>query len=96
MTSLLSAPPANAAVDCYSKAPVKKPVLLAALQKEFGVRYEVAASASINATGGKPHYYSQNRRAAEFGYTPSLSSLEGVLMEAAAMLRGGISRVEKH
>lgn len=93
--ALLSAPPANAAVDCYSKAPVEKPVLLAAMQKEFGLRYEVAAAVGINATGGKPHYYSQNRRAAEFGYAPRLSSLEGVLMEVSAMLHGGNPRVEK-
>lgn len=93
--ALLSAPAANAAVDCYSKAPVEKPVLLAAMQKEFGLCYEVAASASINATGGKPHYYSENRRAAEFGYEPGLSSLEGVLMEAAAMLQGCIPMVAK-
>ena len=89
--ALLSAPPANAVVDCYSKAPIEKPALLAAMQQEFGLRYEVVASASINATGGKPHYYSKNRRAAEFGYEPTLSSLEGVLQEAAAMLKAELS-----
>lgn len=88
VTALLSAPAANAVVDCYSQAPVEKPALLAAMQNEFGLRYEVVASAAINATGGKPHYYSKNKRAAEFGYMPRWSSLEGVLMESTEMLRG--------
>lgn len=86
--ALLSAPAANAVVDCYSKAPIDKPGLLQAMQNEFGLRYEVTASVAINATGGKPHYYSTNKRAAEFGYQPQWSSLEGVLMESAAMLQG--------
>lgn len=90
--ALLSAPAGNAPVDCYSKVPVEKPALLAAMQKEFGLRYEVAGSPSINATGGKPYYYSKNRRAAEFGYEPRLSSLDGLLIEGAAILDCGISK----
>lgn len=91
VVALLSAPAANAAVDCYSKAPVDKPTLLDAMQKEFGLRYEVTdASSGINATGGKPHYYSMNKRAAEFGYQPELASLDGVLLEATAMLQADL------
>lgn len=87
VSALLAAPPANVAVDCYSRAPVDKPSLLAAMQERFGLRYEITeASASVNATGSKPHYYSLNTRAAEFGYQPRLSSLEGVLMESAEIL----------
>lgn len=91
--ALLSSPAANAAVDCYSRAPIDKPNLLAAMQKQFGLRYEVAeAAASVNATGGKPHYYSLNTRAADFGYRPALSSLEGILCEATALLQQQSSR----
>lgn len=54
---LLSAPATNVAVDCYSRAPINKPNLLAAMQEKFGLRYEIAeAKASVNATGSKPHY----------------------------------------
>lgn len=42
--------------------------------------------ATVNATGAKPHYYSLNRKAAEFGYQPARSSLEGIVAEAAAIL----------
>lgn len=84
---LLSAPAANAVVDCYSRAPIDKPSLLAAMQEKFGLQYEITeATASINATGSKPHYYSLNTRAADFGYQPVLTSLEGILREACAAL----------
>jgi len=86
---VLTAPPANAALDCYSAAPVDKPALLQALKDRFGLRYETApasAAVTVNATGAKPHYYSLNRKAETFGYFPAYSSLAGVLEEAAALL----------
>jgi nucleoside-diphosphate-sugar epimerase len=80
--ALLAASPANAAVDCYSREPIDKPTLLAAMHEKFELQYEITeATVGVNATGGKPHYYSLNRRAADFGYQPSLASLEGVLQE---------------
>ncbi|MES2299252.1 MAG: NAD-dependent epimerase/dehydratase family protein [Pseudomonadota bacterium] len=85
---VLQAPPHNTALDCYSRAPIDKPALLAAMAERFGLRYEVVAglAAPVNATGAKPHYYSRNQRAAQFGYQPAYSSLDTVLTEAAAML----------
>lgn len=84
---VLRAPAQNAALDCYSRAPVDKATLLAAMAQHFGLRYEVLAglAAPLNATGAKPHYYSLNRRAAQFGYRPAYSSLDCVLAEAAAL-----------
>lgn len=85
--ALLSAPATNAVVDCYSRAPIDKPNLLATMQNEFGLRYEITeAIAGINATGTKPHYYSLNMRAAEFGYQPELTSLQGILQESQRIL----------
>jgi nucleoside-diphosphate-sugar epimerase len=79
---LLAAPAANTVLDCYSKAPIDKPALLAAMQEKFGLRYElVGTSASVNATGNKPYYYSLNRRAADYGNKPNLTSLDGVEQE---------------
>ena len=87
--TLLASPASNVAVDCYSKAPIDKPTLLAAMREQFGLRYEItAASAGVNATGRKPYYYSLNTRAADFGYAPSLTSLEGILLEARELLQG--------
>lgn len=86
VSALLSASTVNTVVDCYSQAPIDKPTLLTAMQKEFGLHYETTeASTSVNATGSKPHYYSLNTRAADFGYQPMLTSLEGILQEAATI-----------
>jgi nucleoside-diphosphate-sugar epimerase len=86
--ALLVAPTCNTAVDCYSLAPIDKPALLAAMQEKFGLQYELtAATASVNATGAKPHYYSLNKHAAEFGYAPSLTSLEGIEQEMKAIFQ---------
>lgn len=84
---LLMAPATNAAVDCYSRAPIDKPTLLAAMQEKFGLQYElIEATAGVNATGSKPHYYSLNTRAADFGYQPALNSLQGILQESERVL----------
>lgn len=88
INAILAAPAANAVVDAYSKAPIDKPNLLAAMQKRFGLQYEIVqTNDSINATGGKPHYYSLDTRAAVFGYLPKFTSLQGVLEEASVILR---------
>ncbi|MGZ5054184.1 MAG: NAD-dependent epimerase/dehydratase family protein [Methylobacter sp.] len=87
VSALLLAPANNTAVDCYSRAPIDKPNLLAAMQENFGLKFEISeVTVSVNATGGKPYYYSLNKRAADFGYQPALTSLEGVLREANAIL----------
>lgn len=89
VSALLSAPAANAVVDCYSRAPIDKPNLLTAMQDQFGLQYEITqASVSVNATGIKPHYYSLNTRAADFGYQPALTSLEGIVQEMQMILQG--------
>ncbi len=59
------------------------------MQGQFGLNYEITQmTSSINATGVKSRYYSLNTCAAEFGYQPSLTSLEGVIQEATAILKG--------
>ena len=59
------------------------------MQERFDLRYKISeVSATVNATGSKPHYYSLNKKAAAFGYKPGLTSLEGVLAETRAILQG--------
>jgi hypothetical protein len=89
VTCVLKTPPSNCAVDCYTRQAIEKPTLLAAMRERFGLQFEIAASpngVTTNATGNKPHYYSLNRTASEFGYEPALSSLDGVLTEMEALL----------
>ena len=87
---VLAAPPTNCAVDCYSRMPIDKPTLLQTMAQRFGLCYEVVGDSSvkINATGTKPHYYSLNRKALEFGYSPVWSSLDCILEETEAILHG--------
>ena len=88
VNSILGSPATNAVLDAYSRAPIEKPTLLMAMQEEFNLKYEIVqAGASVNATGGKPHYYSLNRRAADFGYLPKYTSLECIVEEILQLLR---------
>jgi nucleoside-diphosphate-sugar epimerase len=89
--AVLTSPPQNEVVDCYSKAPIEKVELLDALKESFGLRYDVSlVPKAVNATGYKPSYYSLNRRATRFGYVPKFSSLEGILAATRVMLSGRI------
>ncbi len=84
---VLAAPAGNRVLDCYSAAPVDKATLLATMQRAYGLQYEVnEAPAGVNATGAKPHYYSLNRQAAELGYHPAYSSIDGIAAESAIIL----------
>ncbi|SAL51159.1 NAD dependent epimerase/dehydratase family protein [Caballeronia sordidicola] len=90
---ILNAQPANDVVDCYTKAPVEKLTLLSELQQRFGLKYRVTTDpAVINATGAKMHYYSTNRKAEAFGYTPTKNSLDNVLDELALVFSTGNGR----
>lgn len=85
---LLMAPAINTVVDCYSRAPIDKPTLLATMQEKLELQHEITeAGAGVNATGSKPHYYSLNTLAADFGYQPLLTSLQGILQEVTAILQ---------
>jgi len=86
---LISIPSANFAVDCYSREPVDKPTLLRAMNQSFGLAYQTIESpqVALNATGIKRYYYSVNKKAAEFGYQPTWSSLDGIREETSAILR---------
>ncbi len=79
---LLDSSLVNDVVDCYTKQPVDKVTLLSKMQDKVGLTYEVRdESASINATGLKMNYYSINRRAQEFGFSPTKTSLDSILQE---------------
>lgn len=83
----LAAPASNMALDCYSQAPISKEELIALMADEFGMKYEIAATADVvNATGEKPNYFSRNQRAAALGYAPAHSSHSAIREEVAAIL----------
>ena len=86
--SILYAKPTNLAVDCYSLGPVSKFKILEALQSSFGLRYELLSGDAANSpTGHKPFYYSLNKKAAQFGYSPAISSLDTVISQIDILMR---------
>jgi nucleoside-diphosphate-sugar epimerase len=87
--AILTSPANNDVLDCYSKAPIDKPTLLAAMQDRFGLKYEISkTNASVNATGSKSHYFSLNDKAKNYGYHPALSSIDSILIEAESLING--------
>lgn len=84
--AVLKADPINIALDCFSRSPVSKFELLLRMKEEFDLQYEIHPDAGVNATGHKLNYFSLNHRAIEFGYVPSMTSLECVMTESAAIL----------
>ena len=87
IVALLISPATNTVVDCYSKHPIDKPTLLTAMQENFGLRYEIIeTNVGVNATCSKPHYYSLNKKASDFGYYPSKTSIACLLDEAEVLL----------
>ncbi|QQD26605.2 NAD(P)-dependent oxidoreductase [Pseudomonas simiae] len=86
--SILSSPPINSVVDCYTLAPVDKFSLLSSISEKFCLDYDVVGEqARINATGAKQNYYSLNRKAGELGYKPSETSLSGIFKEIEKYLK---------
>lgn len=87
VSCILNSAPTNAAVDCFTLAPVDKLTLLATMQERFGLQYAVsAASVTVNATGSKLNYYSTSRHANQlFSYQPTRDSLQ-VLQEHIAKI----------
>lgn len=85
--SILSAPPLNDVVDCYTLEAIDKFSLLSSISAAFGLKFEVVGEqAKVNATGAKSNYYSLNRNAERLGYVPRESSLSGILKEVEAYL----------
>jgi nucleoside-diphosphate-sugar epimerase len=82
VSAIIAAPPTNAAVDCYSKAPVEKLNMLKFLHQKFGLRYDLlVGNDSGNKNANKPHYYSLNRKASIFGYKPLFNSIDSIAHE---------------
>lgn len=88
VNAIFAAPATNAVVDAYSKAPIDKPTLLAAMQENFGLQYELSESVtSESATGKKTYYYSINMASEIFNYHPNIDSLECLLEEINIYLK---------
>ncbi|WP_019556957.1 NAD-dependent epimerase/dehydratase family protein [Thiomicrorhabdus arctica] len=78
--AIIKAKPTNIALDCYTKSPVEKLVLLSELESRFGLPVEISDFTDVvNATGSKLKYFSLNKIAEMIGYAPQKTSLEGIV-----------------
>jgi nucleoside-diphosphate-sugar epimerase len=77
----------NAALDCYTKAPIDKLTLISEMHNKYGLEYEVTAKKNIvNGTGEKINYYSNNKVTEVLAYSPRHTSLSGIIKELDFML----------
>lgn len=77
----------NMPVDAYSRAPIGKRELLDLMADEFGLRYRFTGGGNtVNATGAKPFYFSENRAAADLAFAPRFTSADAIRSEVGAML----------
>mgnify|MGYP001337356265 CR=1 FL=1 len=72
----------NVAFDCYTKAPVNKLELLAILEREFSLTYNIKDNiGKQNVDKLKMNYFSEYKLAETIGYFPQYNSIDGVLKE---------------
>lgn len=72
----------NCALDCFSKKPLDKLNLLDKLASNFKFNYRFNDKLIINnPTGTKIHYYSENYRARDFGFEPSMKAMDSVIKQ---------------
>jgi nucleoside-diphosphate-sugar epimerase len=76
--AVLNAPIFNGALDCFTKSPIDKFSLLGALNKRYGLNYEILADSPSYYPDEKKCYYSLNKVAKLYGYEPSRNSLENI------------------
>lgn len=83
----------NDVFDCYSQAPIDKFSLLNAIKENFSFSFSYTESAdfSINATGLKKKYYSENYKAAFWGYKPQKTSMQCIIDEATSLMYANTS-----
>jgi nucleoside-diphosphate-sugar epimerase len=77
----------NLVVDAYSLSPVDKYTILTRMKECYGLVYEFNEDVPIlNATGVKSNYYSLNHIAYDFGYRPTINSIDSIVNESRALL----------
>lgn len=83
---ILASPFDNRVLDCYSRAPVSKEALLQFMSENFGLVYKEAQKNGPPKINMKINYYPTGKQASSIGYAPRYSSLEGIEIEARAIL----------
>jgi len=84
----LEARPINRAFDVYTKRPVSKFEVLEALDKKFGLKWDLIEDAKLKSDSiSKSKYYSLNHDAETIGFHPQFTAIDGVMTELAGYLQ---------
>ena len=74
----------NTALDAFSGKPVSKQEILAAFREKFGLQIEILPLKSGSPNSTASVYVPRDHTAETIGYRPQLSSLNGLILEAAS------------
>lgn len=80
----MAQPEINTALDAFSGKPVSKKEILAAFREKFGLQTEIMPLKSGSPNSTASVYVPRDRSAEAIGYRPQHSSLDGLILEAAA------------
>lgn len=84
---LIKQAPTNISIDCYSKGPIDKNSMLSIMTQKYGLKIkELSYLEKEEKIDRKAYYFSLNKFANSFGYTPSLSSIELIVQEFEKIL----------
>lgn len=89
--TMATGPRVNAAVDCYSRAPIDKFSILDWMRTSYGLIYKIVPHDSDGNNVAKEKYYSVNKKAQEFGYEPEWSSLDSLSREMSLLSKGQLT-----
>ncbi len=77
----------NTPLDAYSAATLSKLELVRLMESTFGMRTEIVPDdQGIDSSGTKIAYYSENRLASNYGYSPVHTSASAIIDEVGAIL----------
>jgi nucleoside-diphosphate-sugar epimerase len=79
---IIDAPSVNMAIDVVSKETISVNELVAEMMERYGLKVarEAPQKALQSTTGTKPRYYSENRAYEHFGWNPTRTSLETIIL----------------
>ena len=79
---IIQAPAVNMAIDVVSKETVSVNELVAEMMERYNLKVarEAPQKSLQSTTGIKPRYYSENRAYEHFGWNPTLTSLETIIL----------------
>lgn len=79
---IIQAPAVNMVIDVVSKETVSVNELVAEMMERYGLKVarEAPQKSLQSTTGIKPRYYSENRAYEHFGWNPTLTSLETIIL----------------